>query len=283
MASTVLITGASSGIGAAATKLFAANGWNVVATMRTPSSDLASPPNMLTLKLDVTDAASISAALDAAVSRFGTIDLLVNNAGFGPLGPIETFDEAVLQRLFDTNVFGTIRMAQAVIPLMRKRGTGRIINISSMGGEFTTPYGGAYHASKYAVESVSDALRYEAKAFGIDVVVVQPGPVLTPMALSAADMPLPAGDSPYWAPVSAMSGMAKQQLQSGSGFVSANAVAATIFKAALARKPRTRYKVGMTAHVMPFLRRWLSDRQWDGMWRMILGRAEKALEPKAAR
>lgn len=283
MPSTVLITGASSGIGAAAVKRFAAKKWNVVATMRKPQVNEPTPANVAIVPLDVTDDATITAAIVAAIKRFGRIDVLVNNAGYGPLGPIETFDQKTLHELFDTNVFGSMRVAQAMIPVMRRQGSGRIINVSSMGGEFTTPYGGAYHASKYAVEAISDAMRYEVKPFGIGVVVIQPGPVSTPMAQRAADMPLPTANDPYYGPVSAMTHMAKQQLKSGSGFVSPEDVAKTILTAAKARKPKTRYKVGMTAHVMPLMRRWLSDRQWDGMWRVILTRGEKAaLEDQAA-
>ena len=281
MTSTVLITGASSGIGAAAAELFAANGWNVAATMRDPSGR-ASRANVVTLSLDVTNPASIASALKAVLAQFGRIDVLVNNAGLGPLGPIETFDEGTLLQLFDTNVFGSTRVAQALIPIMRDQGGGRIVNISSMGGEFTTPYGGAYHASKYAVEAISDAMRYEVKPFGIEVVVVQPGPVLTPMAQRAAEMPLPPPSDPYFGPVSAVAHMAGRQLSSGSGFVSPKDVATTILKAATASRPRTRYKVGMTAHVMPFMRRLLPDRQWDGMWNMILSRGQKAAARSAA-
>jgi NAD(P)-dependent dehydrogenase (short-subunit alcohol dehydrogenase family) len=151
------------------------------------------------LTLDVADDASVAAAVEAVIAEHGGIDLLVNNAGQGPLGPVEDFDIARWQALFDTNVFGVVRMMQAVLPHMRRQGSGRIVNVGSMGGEFTTVFAGAYHATKYSLEAVSDAARVEVLPFGVQVVLLQPGPVRTPLAEQAADVTARDG-SPYARP-----------------------------------------------------------------------------------
>jgi len=180
MAKTVLITGASSGIGKATASFFAARGWNVVATMRNPEdgAELAAD-NVLVTRLDVLDDDSIHLAVAAAIERFGAIDALVNNAGYGAYGPLEATPMASIRRQFDVNVFGLIAVTQAVLPGMRARGEGVILNISSVGGRMTYPLGTLYHGSKWAVEGLSEALHYELGALGIRVKVVEPGGVDT--------------------------------------------------------------------------------------------------------
>lgn len=277
MTGTVFITGASSGIGAACARHFLDRGWNVVATMRSPDAvSLPSSPRLLPVRLDVTDKATITAAVQTALESFGAIDVLVNNAGYGPLGTIEEFPRAEMDRLFATNVFGPIDVARQILPHMRTRQRGRIINVTSMGGEFTTPFGGMYHASKYALESISDALRFEVADFGIQVVVVQPGPVKTPMADNALATLTGDAASPYRKRLDGFAEMSRDQMKKGTGMLAPEAVAKAIFTAATTVRPKTRYKVGMMAHVMPGLRRWLSDRWWDGMWRSMLPKAPKA-------
>ena len=167
----VLITGCSSGIGRATAERLAATGWPVYATARRPSriEDLEAR-GCRTLALDVTDEASMQAAVAAIEDEHGAVGALVNNAGYSQSGAIEEVPLEDVRRQFETNVFGLVRMCQLVLPGMRRQGRGRIVNVSSMGANFTFPGGGFYHATKYAVEAISDALRFEVKGFGIDVV-----------------------------------------------------------------------------------------------------------------
>ena len=181
MSQTVLITGASSGIGKAAAALFADHGWNVVATMRNPDdgADLAERDNVLVTRLDLLDSASIEAAVAAGLERFGAIDVLLNNAGYGAYGPLEATPMDVIRRQFDVNLFGLVETIQAVLPAMRAQRSGVIVNVSSVGGRLTYPLGTLYHGSKWAVEGLSEALHYELSTLGIRVKIVEPGGVNT--------------------------------------------------------------------------------------------------------
>src|SRR5919202_2360068 len=182
----VLITGCSSGIGRATAQHLAGRGHTVYATARREESiaDLAAL-GCRTLALDVTDEASMAAAVDRVVAEEGAVGALVNNAGYSLSGAIETVDMDDVRRQFETNVFGLMRMCQLVLPSMRASGAGRIVNISSMGGRLTFPGGGVYHATKYAVEAISDALRFEVKGFGVDVALIEPGQIKTEFAEAA--------------------------------------------------------------------------------------------------
>jgi NAD(P)-dependent dehydrogenase (short-subunit alcohol dehydrogenase family) len=184
MPQTVLITGASSGIGKATAALFADRGWNVVATMRNPDdgTDLSDLGNVLVTALDVLDSGSIRAAVAAATERFGTIDVLVNNAGYGAYGPLEATPIETLRRQFDVNVFGLVETLRAVLPTMRARRSGVIVNISSVGGRMAYPLGSLYHGSKWAVEGISEAVHFELSMLGIRVKIVEPGGVNTDFA-----------------------------------------------------------------------------------------------------
>jgi NADP-dependent 3-hydroxy acid dehydrogenase YdfG len=183
----VLITGCSTGIGRATAEHLARGGHTVYATARRAESiaDLESA-GCRTLALDVTDEASMQAAVDHVTGEQGAVGALVNNAGYSQSGAIETVAMDDVRRQFETNVFGLMRMCQLVLPGMRDQHSGRIVNISSMGGNFTFPGGGVYHATKYAVEAISDALRFEVKGFGVDVVVIQPGLIRTEFGNTAA-------------------------------------------------------------------------------------------------
>ena len=177
----VLITGCSSGIGRAAAISLHAAGLTVYATARQVDSLAGlARQGIRTLALDVTDEASMTAAVAAIEDAAGPVGVLVNNAGYGLYGPVEQLPMDEIRRQFETNFFGLVRLTQLVLPGMRRRGRGRILNVSSMGGRITLPGGAFYHASKYAVEGLSDALRMEVAQFGIDVVLIEPGPVKTP-------------------------------------------------------------------------------------------------------
>ncbi len=181
MTQTIFITGASSGMGKHTAKLFQSKGWNVVATMRSPEkeTELTELENVLVLRLDVTDHDSINAARDAAVAAFGKVDVLLNNAGYGAFGPLETFPMAGIEKQFATNVLGLIATTKAFIPHMRENASGTIVNVSSMGGRITFPLASLYHGTKYAVEGFTESLRYELEAFGVRVKLVEPGNVNT--------------------------------------------------------------------------------------------------------
>ncbi|MCP9480378.1 SDR family oxidoreductase [Shimia sp. CNT1-13L.2] len=181
MTQTILITGASSGIGKTTAKLFHDKGWNVIATMRSPEheDELTQLPNTLVTRLDVTDSASIEAAVTEGIKAFGKIDVLLNNAGYGAYGPLEAFPMDRIKRQFDTNVIGLIETTKAVLPHMRANGSGTIVNISSIGGQMTFPLGALYHGTKFAVEGISEAMHFELEAAGIKTKIVEPGMIAT--------------------------------------------------------------------------------------------------------
>lgn len=262
-----LVTGASSGIGAATARALAAHGWLVYASARCPEAvqGLASH-GLRPLALDVTDDASMTAAVQVVESAHEAVDLLVNNAGFGLNGPVEELDMAEVRRQFATNVFGLVRMCQLVLPALRQKRAGRIINIGSIGGTFTTPGAGAYHASKWAVEAVNDALRYEVQSFGVEVVLIQPTGVYTQFDRKIAETVRDTGAHSPYAAFKANHVRVTQQMFTGrnvAGIVRAEDVAAIIVRAATVARPQTRYKVGASAHVYSTLRRLVSDRTWD--------------------
>ena len=174
---TILITGASSGIGAATARHFQSNGWNVIATMRNPAgdTDLGALENLHLTRLDVTDAGSITTAVGEGIERFGQIDVLLNNAGYGAYGALEAFTMDRIRRQFDTNVIGLMEVTKAVLPHFRQNRSGTVINISSIGGQITFPLGALYHGTKFAVEGLSESLHYELEPLGIRVRIVQPG------------------------------------------------------------------------------------------------------------
>lgn len=183
----VLITGCSTGIGAATALRLHRGGWKVYATARR-LDDVESlrREGCKTLQLDVTDERSMRSAVDEIVSAEGAVSALVNNAGYSQGGPIEEVPLEACRRQFETNVFGPIKLTQLVLPSMRAQGWGRIVNIGSMGGRLTFPGGGLYHATKHSLEAISDALRFEVKGFGVDVVLIEPGLITTEFGRTAA-------------------------------------------------------------------------------------------------
>ena len=262
----VLITGCSTGIGRATAERLADDGWNVHATARRPESieELAGR-GMKTHQLDVTDEGSMEAAV-AEVERDGPIGALINNAGYSQSGAIETIPMSSVRKQFETNVFGLMRMCQLVLPGMRDAGSGRIVNLSSMGGKLTFPGGGVYHATKHAVEALSDALRFEVSGFGIDVVVLEPGLIVTDFGETAAGSLAEVEEHGPYADFNAdVARVTANAYTSGMARLGAGpeAVAAKIAGALSAGRPRTRYKITPSARVVMGMRRLMSDRMWD--------------------
>jgi NAD(P)-dependent dehydrogenase (short-subunit alcohol dehydrogenase family) len=269
----VLVTGCSSGIGRATAALLARQGHTVYATARR-EQDLAElqAAGARTLALDVTDEDSRRAAVDRVVSEAGAVGGLVNNAGYSQTGALETLELDDVRRQFETNVFGLLRMCQLVLPSMRERGTGRIVNVSSMGANFTFPGGGSYHATKYAVEALSDALRFEVAGFGIGVTVVQPGIIRTSFSERAvAEVPAPDAESgPYDDFNRSVAEATRMVYESGplaklGG--EPEAVARVIVRALTARRAPVRVRVTPSAHVLVTQHRLLPTRVWDRLLR----------------
>lgn len=191
MNKTILITGCSSGIGRMTAKYFQEKGWNVVATVRKFSEsdkELTDLGNVLVTELDVIKEATIKTTVQQAVEKFGAIDVLLNNAGYGSYGILEATTEQKIRMQFEVNVIGLLLVTKNVIPIMRKQGSGIIINISSMGGKVSFPMGTLYHGSKFAVEGLSEALSYELSEIGIQVKMIEPGVINTNFATSSFDL-----------------------------------------------------------------------------------------------
>lgn len=269
----VLITGCSSGIGAATAAHLAAAGWTVYATARRAETlgDLEAK-GCRTLACDVDDEASCKAAVDAVVEAEGAIGVLINNAGFSQSGAVESIPGERVRAQFETNVFGMLAMCRAALPSMRRQGWGKLVNISSMGGEFVFPGGGVYHATKYAIEALSDALRYELAGFGIDVIVIQPGLIKSDFSRrTVAEIDAVAANAGPYDSFNAAVAIASRDVYQ-KGFFSRlggppEAVAQVIEKAITAERPKTRYKVTPSARVMTSLHSLAGDRGWDRICR----------------
>lgn len=243
---TILITGASSGIGKATALRFQSEGWNVIATMRDPSAgaDLGALENVLVTRLDVTDARSIATAVADGLSRFGTIDALLNNAGYGAYGPLEAFSTERIRRQFDTNVIGLLEVTKAVLPHMRANRSGSIVNISSIGGQITFPLGALYHGTKFAVEGLSEALHYELEPLGIKVRIVEPGMVRTDFGGRSFDFAMDDTLSDYASTAEAMGRLFGKLASDPSD---PEVVAEVIWQAANETGDRLRYRAGTDA------------------------------------
>ena len=266
----VLVTGCSTGIGRATAERLHEHGWNVYATARSVDSlsELAEK-GIKTLPLDVTDEQSMKSAVDAVVKAEGAVGVLVNNAGYSQGGAVEEVPLEQWRRQLETNVLGLVRMCQLVLPGMRDQGWGRIVNISSMGGRLTFPGGGAYHASKHAVEALSDALRFEVAGFGVGVVLIEPGLIKTSFGETAVGSIQEAtpDDGPY---AKFNTAVARETAGAYSGPLARlgagpEAVAKVIERAISSRRPRARYKVTPSARLSLAMRAVLPDRGWDAM------------------
>ena len=261
----VLITGCSTGIGRATAERLAKRGLTVYATARRPESieDLKAA-GCRTLALDVTDEDSMRAAVAAVEEAEGAVGALVNNAGYSQSGAVETIPMDELRRQFETNVFGLVRMCQLVLPGMRKAGRGRIVNLSSMGGKVVFPGGGAYHGTKFAVEAISDALRFEVRGFGVDVSIIEPGLIKTSFGETAVGS-VPQQEGPYAKFNTAVAAATAGAYDGAFGKLGGgpDAVAKAIEKAITARRPRTRYPVTASARLFMGQHALLPDRAWD--------------------
>ncbi len=263
----VLITGCSTGIGRATAERLAASGdWTVYATARRPESiaDLAGR-GCRTLALDVTDEQSMQAAVATVEAEQGAVSVLVNNAGYSQSGAMETLPLDDMRAQFETNVFGLLRLSQLVLPGMRQQRWGRIVNISSMGGKLVFPGGGAYHATKFAVEAISDAMRFEVRGFGVDVVLIEPGLITTNFADTLVEKLDAPADGPYGTFNAAVASTSAGIYDSPVRFLGGgpDAVAKAIEKAISRRRPRTRYPVTASARLSLFQRKLMTDRLWD--------------------
>ena len=267
----VLITGCSTGIGRATAVHLAKSGYTVFATARRVESiaDLAGQ-GCTVLPLDVCDEASMRAAVAQVESAAGAVGVLVNNAGYGSEGPVEEVPMEEVRRQFETNVFGLLRLTQLCLPGMRRQRWGKVVNLSSMGGRMTLPGGGVYHATKYAVEALSDAMRFEVGGFGVDVVVVEPGAIRTEFGNTAiARVDALGGSGDYADFREALKTNIRDAYEGRMAALAAGpeAVAVVIARAVEARRPRTRYVITAGARLLLGLRRWLPDRAFDAFLR----------------
>ena len=269
----VLITGCSSGIGRATALRLAGAGWTVYATARRPEtlSELETA-GCHTLALDVTDEQSMQAAVAEIERAEGAIGVLINNAGYSQSGAIETVPLDAVRRQFETNVFGLVRLTQLVLPKMRAQRWGKIVNVGSMGGRLSFPGGGNYHATKHALEAISDALRFELRGFGIDVILLEPGLITTEFGEAAtasmADVEL-TGEDPYAKFNTTVGAVTKGAYDGpmklfGGG---PDRVAKVIERALKRRHPPARITITPSAKVTIAMRRVMPDRLWDAAMR----------------
>lgn len=238
-----MITGASSGIGKATAKTFQAKGWNVIATMRSPEkeTELSELDDTMVTRLDVTDHSSIDQAIEAGIERFGRIDVLLNNAGYGAYGPLEAFSMQRIERQFGTNVIGLLATTKAILPHFRANRSGMIINISSIGGQITFPFGSLYHGTKFAVEGLSEALHYELEPFGARVKIVQPGMIKTDFGGRSFDFALDESMTEY---LPTAAGMQKVFAAYAANPSEPQVVADVIWQAATDGTDTLRYRAG---------------------------------------
>jgi NADP-dependent 3-hydroxy acid dehydrogenase YdfG len=271
----VLITGCSSGIGEATARRLAAGGWTVYATARRLESiEHLQDAGCRTLALDVTDEDSMRAAVDEVQRAEGGVGVLVNNAGYSQGGAIEQVPLEAVRRQFETNVFGLIALTQLVLPGMREQHWGKVVNIGSMGGRLTFPGAGLYHATKYSLEAISDALRFEVKGFGIDVVLIEPGLIVTEFAATAVARASEAGedtaDGPYTKFDSKLAALTTGVYEGPMRHLGGgpDVVAKAIEKAISRRRAPSRVPVTASARLSILQRKLTPDRVWDAAMRV---------------
>lgn len=266
MTKVALVTGASSGMGEFAAILLSKQGYKVYgAARRTDQMKALENHGVSVISLDLTQDESIVKCVDTILKKEGRIDILINNAGYGSYGAIEDVPIDEARRQFEVNIFGLARITQLVLPAMRKNKSGRIVNISSIGGKVYSSFGGWYHATKHALEGWSDCLRLETKPFGIDVVIVEPGGVNTPWGpIAAENLKKTSGKGAYAEKVNkTLSFMTKSY--ASNTLTAPEILAKVIVKAATTNKPKTRYAAGYMAKPSLIMRKWLSDKMFDKM------------------
>jgi NAD(P)-dependent dehydrogenase (short-subunit alcohol dehydrogenase family) len=262
-----LVTGASSGIGEAVARRLLAGGWSVYAgARRLDRMGALAQAGARPIALDVTDDRSARAAVDRIVAEAGRLDALVNNAGYGAYGALEDVPLEEGRRQFEVNLFGVARLTQLALPHMRRQGGGRVVNVSSIGGRIHEPMGSWYHATKFALEGMSDCLRMELAPFGIDVVVIQPGAIRTEWSGIARAGLLATSGATAYAAQARLAAALLEGADEGSGSPPA-VVADAVWAALAARRPKTRYAVGGGAALLLRLRRLLGDRAFDAVMR----------------
>jgi NAD(P)-dependent dehydrogenase (short-subunit alcohol dehydrogenase family) len=266
----VLVTGASSGIGQAAAQLFAERGWRVVATMRNPDAghELAARPGITVLALDVTDPSSIEAAVSKTLAKFGRIDALVNNAGYGLFGPFETATDAQIQRQFDTNVGGIFAVTRAVLPAMRSQGSGTVVNVASLGGLVAMPFYSLYNATKFAIVGFTESLSYELAPLGIRAKFIAPGGVATEFAGRSLSRTFTDNEHAYGDTLSRA--MAAVSARRGN-YSSPESIAEVILNAATDGTDQVMYLAGQDAEQVYGLTRSASEAQRMAMVRQHSG------------
>jgi short-subunit dehydrogenase len=263
-----LITGASSGMGKDFSLRLLGEGYIVYGVARRIErmSDIEDAGGHI-VKMDITDDSSIVATVDQIFKEQGRIDVLINNAGYGSYGAIEDVPIEEAKRQFEVNIFGLARLTQLVLPHMRKNNFGKIINISSIGGKIYSPIGGWYHATKHALEGLSDCLRFETKQFGIDVIIIEPGGVESEwggIALKAAMER--SGSTAYSETAKGFKKISETFKKQASPKV----ITDLVMKALRAKKPKTRYSAGTAAKPMLFMRKILSDRMFDNLFYLMM-------------
>jgi NADP-dependent 3-hydroxy acid dehydrogenase YdfG len=264
----ILITGASSGIGFMTAERLAKMGYRVYgAARRVDKIAPLEPLGVIPVSMDVTDGQSVQAAIRTIMEKEGRIDILINNAGYGSFGAIETVPVEEARRQLEVNVLGMALLTALVLPGMRERKNGRIINISSIAGRMTIPFGGWYNISKYSVEAFSDALRMETKPMGIKVSIIEPGGIKTDWGIIAADhLTENTAGTAYEKPASKEAAILRRGYSSNL-LTSPDRVAKTIVRAATARRPRLRYRVGTASTAAIVFRAIIPARWWDALMR----------------
>lgn len=259
-----IVTGASSGIGRETAIELSRKGFTVyAAARRTEKMQDLQRMGIHPVPLDVTKDESMVSCVSDILAKEGRVDVLINNAGYGSYGALEDVSMEEARHQFDVNVFGLGRMTQLVLPNMRKNKFGKIVNISSVGGRVWTPFGGWYHATKFAVEGYSASLRIEVEQFGIDVIVVEPGGVVTDWGIIAAENLKKASAKGVYAKNAAKTADIMHKNYTGTRLTKPDVIARTIGKAVTVRKPKTRYLIGSFAPMIVFLNRFLGDRRYD--------------------
>lgn len=269
MGKTIMITGSSSGIGRATVVLFQKKGWNVVATMRNPEKEtqLNTLPNVACIRLDVLEPDSIRQAIRESINRFGSIDVIVNNAGYAAIGPFEASTDEQIRKQFDTNVFGLMNVTREVIPHLREKKNGIIINVASVGGRVTFPLYSLYHGTKWAVEGFSESLQHELRQFGIKIKIIEPGPIKTDFYTRSADIIKKDGLKAY---DSYVNRTIPNMNKSGEAGSPPEYTAGVIYKAATDNSWQLRYAAGGNAGAILLLRKLLPDRMFNGFVRNVV-------------